>query len=237
MDMFDLPTEKELLGKVKAHLETDKPLKAGKTLDVNEVFPFWNSTACAEGDINTFKPSKGIEVRTGKVGCIKPIKSSNISRLKGHSNLSNTAQKEPEVKMESVSYPKFKKITVNTDTTYTVKNSPVGSIKPIKAGENVSIISFDKILKQMKANQMPNKVGCVKPVKAPKLNVGASDFGVVTSEKPMKNPNPKAYAKYVTKDMDNKKTEKLVELGVPEYKEAPKKASKDNLVGIVKVKK
>lgn len=235
MDMFDLPTEKELLGKVKAHLETQKPIKS---LDVNDVFPFWNSTACSEVTMKTFKPGKDIVMKNDKVGGVKPIKSSPLTRLRGQSSLTSTAQKKPEVKCEATSKttPKFKPLNIDTTTVYKVKSAPnkVGSINPINPGEHVELTDFQKILKQMKANNMPNMVGCVKPVKAPSLKHSVSEFGVVTSEKPMKNPNPKAYAQYVTRDNNNKKTEKMVELGKPEYKKTAPKASKTDLVGCVK---
>ena len=85
---------------------------------------------------------------------------------------------------------------------------------------------------------MPDRVGIVKPQKSPTLKIGGkNDFGVVTSSKPLKNPDPKAYAKYVTKDLKNKTDEKLVELGKPEYLKAPSKASADSLVGSIKTKK
>lgn len=236
MDMFNLPTEKELLGQVKAHLESKKPVK---TLDANEVFPFWNATSVTNSDEEMHKPGKTTVMKNGKVGSIGPVKQSSLERLKGRKTTVSEAKKEPEVKMESASgTPKFKPVVVNTDTTYTIKGSPVGSIKPIKAGESISVNDMKSLIRSIKENRMPNKVGIVKPQKSPSVKVdGKNDFGVVTSSKPMKNPDPKAYAKYVSKDMKNKKTEKLVELGKPEYLKAPHKASADSLVGSVKVKK
>ena len=252
MDMFDLPTEKQLLGQVKAHLETKKPVK---TLDTNEVFPFWNAASVSTADTDSMrKPNKkGLVMPNDKVGCVKPLKTIKewkAERIKGHKETTSEAQKEPEVKktaqMEAAGgTPKSKPVDATIDTTYSVKGAPkangkslVGSIKPIKAGETVSIEDMKKFIAAIRTNSLPNNVGIVKPQKKPTLNVGGrDDFGVVTSEKPMKNPNPKAYAKYVEKDMDGKKTEKLVELGKPEYKKEPPKTSKTDLVGVVKVKK
>lgn len=252
MDMFDIPTEKELLGQVKAHLETKKPVK---TLDVDDVFPFWNAASVSTADTDSMrKPNKkGLVMPNDKVGCVKPLKTIKewkAERIKGHKETTSEAQKEPEVKktaqMEAAGgTPKFKPVDATIDTTYSVKGAPkvngkslVGSIKPIKAGETVSIEDMKKLIAAIRTNNLPNNVGIVKPQKKPTLNVGGrDDFGVVTSDKPMKNPNPKAYAKYVEKDMDGKKTEKLVELGKPEYKKEPPKTSKTDLVGVVKVKK
>lgn len=253
MDMFDIPTEKELLGQVKAHLETKRPVK---TLDVNEVFPFWNAASVSAADTDSMrKPSKkGLVMPNDKVGSIQPIKTIKewkAERVKGHKETTSEAQKEPEVKkpakMEAASgTPKFKPVDATIDTTYTVKGAPVvkgkslvGSIKPIKAGEAISISDMKTLIADIrKNNRLPNNVGIVKPQTKPTLKVGGrDDFGVVTSDKPMKNPDPKAYAKYTEKDMDGKKTEKLVELGKPEYKKEPPKTSKTNLVGSVQVKK
>lgn len=252
MDMFDIPTEKELLGQVKAHLETKKPVK---TLDVDDVFPFWNAASVSTADTDSMrKPNKkGLVMPNDKVGCVKPLKTIKewkAERIKGHKETTSEAQKEPEVKktaqMEAAGgTPKFKPVDATVDTTYSVKGAPkvngkslVGTIKPIKAGETVSIEDMKKLIAAIRTNNLPNNVGIVKPQKKPTLNVGGrDDFGVVTSDKPMKNPNPKAYAKYVEKDMDGKKTEKLVELGKPEYKKEPPKTSKTDLVGVVKVKK
>lgn len=252
MDMFDIPTEKELLGQVKAHLETKKPVK---TLDVDDVFPFWNAASVSTADTDSMrKPNrKGLVMPNDKVGCVKPLKTIKewkAERIKGHKETTSEAQKEPEVKktaqMEAAGgTPKFKPVDATIDTTYSVKGAPkvngkslVGSIKPIKAGETVSIEDMKKLIAAIRTNNLPNNVGIVKPQKKPTLNVGGrDDFGVVTSDKPMKDPNPKAYAKYVEKDMDGKKTEKLVELGKPEYKKEPPKVSKTNLVGSVQVKK
>lgn len=252
MDMFDIPTEKELLGQVKAHLETKKPVK---TLDVDDVFPFWNAASVSTADTDSMrKPNKkGLVMPNDKVGCVKPLKTIKewkAERIKGHKETTSEAQKEPEVKktaqMEAAGgTPKFKPVDATVDTTYSVKGAPkvngkslVGTIKPIKAGETVSIEDMKTLIAAIRTNKLPNNVGIVKPQKKPTLNVGGrDDFGVVTSDKPMKNPNPKAYAKYVEKDMDGKKTEKLVELGKPEYKKEPPKTSKTNLVGSVQVKK
>lgn len=252
MDMFDLPTEKELLGQVKAHLETKKPVK---TLDVNEVFPFWNAASVSNADTNSMrKPSKkGLVMPNDKVGCVKPLKTIKewkAERIKGHKETTSEAQKEPEVKKTaqleaSSGTPKFKPVDATVDTTYKVKGAPtvggkslVGSIKPIKAGEAISINDMKTILADIKEHRFPNKVGVVTPQKKPTLKVGGrDDFGVVTSDHPLKNPDPKAYAKYAQKDMNGKKTEKLVELGKPEYKKEPPKTSKTNLVGSVQVKK
>ena len=252
MDMFDIPTEKELLGQVKAHLETKKPVKS---LDVDDVFPFWNAASVSTADTDSMrKPNKkGLVMPNDKVGCVKPLKTIKewkAERIKGHNETTSEAQKEPEVKktaqMEAAGgTPKFKPVDATIDTTYSVKGSPkvngkslVGIIKPIKAGETVSIEDMKTLIAAIRTNKLPNNVGIVKPQKKPTLNVGGrDDFGVVTSDKPMKNPNPKAYAKYVEKDMDGKKTENLVELGKPEYKKEPPKTSKTDLVGVVKVKK
>ncbi len=252
MYMFDIPTEKELLGQVKAHLESKKPVKS---LDVNEVFPFWNAASVSAAETNSMrKPQKkGFVMPNDKVGCVQPLKTIKewkAERIKGHKETTSEAQKEPEVKktakMESAGgTPKFKPVDATIDTTYTVKGAPVvkgkslvGSIKPIKAGEAIAVSDMKKLIAAIRTNSLPNKVGVVQPQKKPTLKVGGrDDFGVVTSDKPMKNPNPKAYAKYVEKDMDGKKTEKLVELGKPEYKKEPPKTSKANLVGVVKVKK
>ena len=252
MDMFDIPTEKELLGQVKAHLESKKPVKS---LDVNEVFPFWNAASVSTAETNSMrKPSKkGLVMQNDKVGCVQPLKTIKewkAERIKGHKETTSEAQKEPEVKktakMEAAGgTPKFKPVDATVDTTYTVKGAPkvngkslVGTIKPIKAGEAISISDMKKLIAAIRTNNLPNKVGVVQPQKKPTLKVGGrDDFGVVTSDKPMKNPNPKAYAKYVEKDMDGKKTEQLVELGKPEYKKEPPKTSKSDLVGVVKVKK
>lgn len=241
MDMFDLPTEGKLLEKIKAHKESTKAMKKGNVIDSDEIFPFWSSVACAETDMKTFKPTKTIEMKNDKVGSVKPIKTAPAVRTKLTQTLVNKAQAKPEIKatLEAANGMKFKPLTVNTDTTYTVKgaSAKIGSIKPIKPGETRSITDYAKIIASMQSVRMPNKVGCIKPSKTPTLKTGKNDFGVVTSDKPMKNPDPKAYAKYVTKDMDNKKKEKLVELGKPEYKMAPPKSSKSDLVGVVKVKK
>ena len=252
MDMFDIPTEKELLGQVKAHLETKKPVK---TLDVDDVFPFWNAASVSTADTDSMrKPNKkGLVMPNDKVGCVKPLKTIKewkAERIKGHKETTSEAQKEPEVKktaqMEAAGgTPKFKPVDATVDTTYKVKGAPtvggkslVGTIKPIKAGETISIEDMKTLIAAIRTNKLPNNVGIVKPQKKPTLNVGGrDDFGVVTSDKPMKNPNPKAYAKYVEKDMDGKKTEQLVELGKPEYKKEPPKTSKTDLVGVVKVKK
>lgn len=252
MDMFDIPTEKELLGQVKAHLETKKPVKS---LDVNEVFPFWNAASVSAAETAAMrKPSKkGLVMPNDKVGCVQPLKTIKewkAERIKGRKETTSEAQKEPEVtkpaKMEASSgTPKFKPVDATIDTTYTVKGGPVvkgkslvGTIKPIKAGEAISISDMKKLISAIRTQNLKNNVGIVKPQKAPTLKVGGrDDFGVVTSDKPMKNPEPKAYAKYGQKDMDGKKTEKLVELGKPEYKKEPPKTSKANLVGVVKVKK
>lgn len=252
MDMFDLPTEKELLGQVKAHLETKKPVK---TLDTNEVFPFWNAASVSAADTDSMrKPSKkGLVMPNDKVGCVKPLKTIKewkAERIKGHKETTSEAQKEPEVKKTakleaSSGTPKFKPVDATVDTTYTVKGGPtvkgkslVGTIKPIKAGEAISISDMKTLISAIRSKNLPNNVGIVKPQKNPTLKVGGrDDFGVVTSDKPMKNPEPKAYAKYAQKDMDGKKTEKLVELGKPEYKKEPPKTSKTNLVGSVQVKK
>ena len=249
MDMFDIPTEKELLVQVKAHLETKKPVKS---LDVNEVFPFWNAASVSAAETAAMrKPSKkGLVMPNDKVGCVQPLKTIKewkAERIKGRKETTSEAQKEPEVqkpaKMEASSgTPKFKPVDATIDTTYTVKGGPVvkgkslvGTIKPIKAGEAISISDMKKLISAIRTQNLKNNVGIVKPQKAPTLKVGGrDDFGVVTSDKPMKNPEPKAYAKYGQKDMDGKKTEKLVELGKPEYKKEPPKA---NLVGVVKVKK
>lgn len=252
MYMFDIPTEKELLGQVKAHLETKKPVK---TLDVNEVFPFWNAASVSTADTDSIrKPSKkGLVMPNDKVGSIQPIKTIKewkAERIKGRKETTSEAQKEPEVnkapKMEaSVGTPKFKPVNATIDTTYTVKGGPsvkgkslVGTIKPIKAGEAISISDMKTLISAIRTNRIPNNVGIVKPQKNPTLKVGGrDDFGVVTSDKPMKNPEPKAYAKYAQKDMEGKKTETLVELGKPEYKKEPPKTSKANLVGSIQVKK
>lgn len=252
MDMFDLPTEKQLLGQVKAHLETKKPVK---TLDANEVFPFWNAASVSAADTNSMRkpPKKGLVMPNDKVGCIKPLKTIKewkAERIKGHKETTSEAQKEPEVKKTaqleaSSGTPKFKPVNATVDTTYTVKGGPtvkgkslIGSIKPIKAGEAISISDMKTLISAIRSHNLPNNVGIVKPQKNPTLKVGGrDDFGVVTSDKPMKNPNPKAFAKYAQKDMDGKKTEKLVELGKPEYKKEPPKTSKANLVGSVQVKK
>ena len=100
MDMFDIPTEKELLGQVKAHLETKRPVK---TLDVNEVFPFWNAASVSAADTDSMrKPSKkGLVMPNDKVGSIQPIKTIKewkAERVKGHKETTSEAQKEPEVK-------------------------------------------------------------------------------------------------------------------------------------------
>lgn len=252
MDMFDIPTEKELLGKVKAHLESKKPVKS---LDVNEVFPFWDAASVSTADTTSMrKPQKkGFVMPNDKVGCVQPLKTIKewkAERIKGHKETTSEAQKEPEVKktptMEAAGgTPKFKPVDATVDTTYTVKGAPtvkgkslVGTIKPIKAGEAISISDMKKLISAIRTQNLKNNVGIVKPQKAPTLKVGGrDDFGVVTSNKPMKNPEPKAYAKYAQKDMDGKKTEKLVELGKPEYKTEPPKTSKANLVGVVTVKK
>ena len=252
MDMFDIPTEKELLGKVKAHLESKKPVKS---LDVNEVFPFWDAASVSTADTKSMrKPQKkGLVMPNDKVGCVQPLKTIKewkAERIKGHKETTSEAQKEPEVKktakMEAAGgTPKFKPVDATVDTTYTVKGAPtvkgkslVGTIKPIKAGEAISISDMKKLISAIRTQNLKNNVGIVKPQKAPTLKVGGrDDFGVVTSNKPMKNPEPKAYAKYAQKDMDGTKTEKLVELGKPEYKTEPPKTSKANLVGVVTVKK
>jgi hypothetical protein len=252
MDMYDIPTEKELLGQVKAHLETKKPVK---TLDANEVFPFWNAASVSTADTNSMRkpPKKGLVMPNDKVGCVKPLKTIKewkAERIKGHKETTSEAQKEPEVKktaqLEATSgTPKFKPVNATVDTTYTVKGGPtvkgkslIGTIKPIKAGEAISISDMKTLISAIRSKNLPNNVGIVKPQKNPTLKVGGrDDFGVVTSDKPMKNPNPKAFAKYAQKDMDGKKTEKLVELGKPEYKKEPPKTSNANLVGSVKVKK
>jgi len=252
MDMYDIPTEKELLGQVKAHLETKKPVK---TLDANEVFPFWNAASVSTADTNSMRkpPKKGLVMPNDKVGCVKPLKTIKewkAERIKGHKETTSEAQKEPEVKktaqLEATSgTPKFKPVNATVDTTYTVKGGPtvkgkslIGTIKPIKAGEAISISDMKTLISAIRSKNLPNNVGIVKPQKNPTLKVGGrDDFGVVTSDKPMKNPNPKAFAKYAQKDMDGKNTEKLVELGKPEYKKEPPKTSNANLVGSVKVKK
>ena len=236
MDMFNLPTEKELLGEVKAHLESKKPVK---TLDANDVFPFWDASSVTNSVDEMRKPGKMTVMKNDKVGSIGPVKQSSLERIKGHKTTVSEAKKEPEVKMEGTSgTPKFKPVVVNTDTIYTIKGSPVGSIKPIKAGESISANEMKSIIRSIKENRMPDRVGIVKPQKSPTLKIGGkNDFGVVTSSKPLKNPDPKAYAKYVTKDLKNKTDEKLVELGKPEYLKAPSKASADSLVGSIKTKK
>ena len=209
MDMFDLPTEKQLLGQVKAHLETKKPVK---TLDANEVFPFWNAASVSTADTDSMrKPSKkGLVMQNDKVGCVKPLKTIKewkAERIKGHKETTSEAQKEPEVKKTaqleaSSGTPKFKPVNATVDTTYTVKGGPtvkgkslIGSIKPIKAGEAISISDMKTLISAIRSHNLPNNVGIVKPQKNPTLKVGGrDDFGVVTSDKPMKNPNPKAFA-------------------------------------------
>ena len=100
MYMFDIPTEKELLGQVKAHLESKKPVKS---LDVNEVFPFWNAASVSAAETNSMrKPQKkGFVMPNDKVGCVQPLKTIKewkAERIKGHKETTSEAQKEPEVK-------------------------------------------------------------------------------------------------------------------------------------------
>lgn len=252
MDMFDIPTEKELLKQVKSHLETKKPVK---TLDPNEVFPFWNAVSVSAEEMDAMRkpPRKGVVLPNDKSGCVKPIKTIKewkAERIKCHAGTTSEAQKEPVVckaaaKLESTSHVKTKTLDATVDTTYTVKGGPtvkgkslVGSIKPIKAGEAISVGDMKAIISAIRSNRLPNNVGIVKPQKVPTFKVGGrDDFGVVTSNKPMKNPNPKAYAKYAQQDMAGKKTEKIVELGKAEYRKEPPKATKGNLVGSIQPKK